>query len=183
MTLTYAENKQSVYHFAFTIPGTLFRKAKEWFKSKVPLNKDGNDDEVYFAFMDAHSFYFYDPDGNVVECIARNRCPGTSDTFSIKDVVDISEINLTVKNVLEEGKKLMKQGFQPIDHKPLTAHGLNFIGDFHSYFLLGPENRTWFFSDKRAVIGPVTVELARGMTVGVNGRGNIFFRQEEAREE
>jgi catechol-2,3-dioxygenase len=153
-------NKTPVYHFAFTIPGNLFKSAKEWIQSKVPLNTEEGDDEVYFEFLHSRSFYFYDSAGNVVEFIGRNSCISDKEAFSIDDVMNISEINLTVNDVLVEGKKLLNQGFKPLDNKSLNEKGLNFMGDFQGYFLLGPVNRTWFFSNKVSGAFPVTVELS-----------------------
>ncbi|MDN3956395.1 hypothetical protein [Sporolactobacillus laevolacticus] len=74
-----------------------------------------------------------------------------------------------------EGKKLLNQGFKPLDNKPLNEKGLNFMGDFKGYFLLGPVNRTWFFSNKVSGAFPVTVELSQGITVCAHSNGTISF--------
>ncbi|MDF2909893.1 MAG: hypothetical protein K0Q56_774 [Sporolactobacillus laevolacticus] len=170
-----ALNKTPVYHFAFTIPGNLFKSAKKWIQSKVPLNTEEGDDEVYFEFLNARSFYFYDSAGNVVEFIGRNSYISNKEVFSIDDVMNISEINLTVNDVLKEGKKLINQGFKPLDNEPLNEKKLNFMGDFKGYFLLGPVNRTWFFSNKVSGAFPVTVELSQGIIVRAHSSGTISF--------
>ena len=64
------EHKQ--YHLAFNIPSNLFQEAKEWIKFYTSLLVEDDEDEVYFETIDAHSLYFYDPDENVIELIARH---------------------------------------------------------------------------------------------------------------
>ncbi|RYL87878.1 hypothetical protein EWI07_14100 [Sporolactobacillus sp. THM7-4] len=162
-----------VYHFALTIPGSLFVSAKQWIKTKVTLNKEGNEDEVFFKFLNARSFYFNDPAGNIVEFIARENCLSDKKSFSIDDVTGISEINLTVKDVLRAGQLLNKQGYYPLKNEQLNERTLNFIGDFHAYFLLGPTHRTWFFSNKASVISPLTIDLDDGITVQVDQEGKL----------
>ncbi len=164
-------NSKPIYHFAFTIAGNHFIEAKNWFRSKVELNKEGNDDEVYFKFLDAHSFYFHDPAGNVVEIIARNAYRTENEPFTINKVITISEINLTVDDVLTDGEKLLSHGFDFLGEGPLEEDTLNFIGDPKAYFLLGPKGRTWFFSHHVSDTYPVTVELRGGKTVCVDEKG------------
>lgn len=101
--------EKSFYHFAFNIPKTQFKDSKEWAKNKVTLNKEDNEDEVYFKHLDAHSFYFIDPTNNIVEFISRNSIapPIREYTFSAQSVINISEINITTNNVVSVGEQLI----------------------------------------------------------------------------
>ncbi|MGM7703250.1 hypothetical protein ACSVDE_16070 [Pseudalkalibacillus sp. Hm43] len=143
----------------------------------MELNKEGSDDEVYFKFLDAHSFYFHDPAGNVVEIIARNAYSTENESFTIDDLITISEMNLTVDDVFSEGEKLLSHGFDFLGEGPLDADTLNFIGEQEAYFLLGPQGRTWFFSHHVSDIFPVKVELSGGKTVRVDEEGVLYVSE------
>lgn len=166
-------NKEYIYHYAFTIPENLFNHAKKMFKSKVSLNTEENDDEVYFKFLDAKSFYFNDPSNNVIELIARNSYQSDKNNFSINDIISISEINFTVDKVIQEASKLFEHGFKLIDGRSLKEDGLNFIGDNYGYLLVGPPKRNWFFSNQISKVSPVSVELKQGLIIELNENGKI----------
>ena len=68
------------YHFAFNIQSNMFNKAKSWVKEKVSLNLEDGEDEADFSHLPAHSLYFYDPSGNVVEYILRHKRCNKGDT-------------------------------------------------------------------------------------------------------
>lgn len=157
------------YHFAFTICHNQFDIAKKWVQDRVVLNKEEGDDEVHFKA--GKSLYFYDPSGNIVEFYARKSFENDKSTFSIEDIIEISEINITTRNVLKTGKELVEHGLTHIDNEPLSESALNFIGSKNVYFLVGPVGRVWFFSTKKAEVHPVTVELKDGIIVSVNEKG------------
>ncbi|MFJ7994521.1 VOC family protein [Peribacillus frigoritolerans] len=92
----YHHKEKPFYHFAMNIPTNLFTSAKAWAKSIVELNREEDDDEVYFSFLDAQSFYFLDPSGNIVEFISRYSVSPESaaESFSAQNVLCISEINI-----------------------------------------------------------------------------------------
>lgn len=165
------EQTKPFYHFAFTICANQFLPAKKWLQDKVTLNTEDGKDEVQFSR--GRSLYFEDPSGNIVEFYGRNYFVNNKSFFSIKDIIEISEMSLTTKNVMETGKKLLEHGLLHLDDEDLTEHALNFIGSDNVYFLVGPVGRVWFFSSKNAEIHPVTVELNGGMIVSVNKKGAL----------
>jgi catechol-2,3-dioxygenase len=58
------------------------------------------DDVVHFSHWNAHSIFFFDPAGNVVEYIARHDLENSaSGGFSSKDILYASEIGLIVDDV------------------------------------------------------------------------------------
>ncbi|WEG11297.1 VOC family protein [Pullulanibacillus sp. KACC 23026] len=168
-------NEQGVrkpfYHFAFTIPAELFLSAKKWAEKRVKLNRDKGADEV--TFNRGRSIYFEDPAGNIVEFYARNCFHAEADAFSIDEIIEISEINLTVNQVVRTGGVLVNLGFTHIDEGPLSETSLNFIGSPDVYFLVGPIGRVWFFSDKKAESHPVRVELVDRTVVSVDEKGDM----------
>jgi len=109
-TLTFTPGTVSdpFYHFAFNIPENKIVSALNWQKERTPLLpiperlRDSNypADVVNYSHWNAHSVFFLDPAGNVVEYIARhdlkNPAPGG---FSSRDLLYISEIGLIVDDV------------------------------------------------------------------------------------
>ncbi|GAA0337763.1 hypothetical protein GCM10008967_30030 [Bacillus carboniphilus] len=172
-----SSNHNPFYHFAITISGEHFSQAKKWAQSKVQLNKEDNEDEVYFKFLDAHSFYFEDPAGNVVEFIGRNSMNADQSSFSMKSLLDLSEVNITVEDVLDKGRAMLQEGFSEIFNQPLEPDSLNFLGNRDAYFLLGPVGRTWYFSNQLAESHPVTVELDTGRVVSLDHEGELKIRK------
>src|SRR5690554_7188718 len=81
------------YHFAFNIASNKIKEALEWLKSRVSILKNKDDDIVDFPAWNAESIYFYDPDKNILEFIARKNLDNkTEGDFSTEDIFEISEI-------------------------------------------------------------------------------------------
>jgi catechol-2,3-dioxygenase len=113
------------YHFAFNIPPNKFNEAKTWAKKRVSLNMEDGEDEIYFPHLPAHALYFDDPSGNVVEFIARYSVSGHStEPFSIKSVLNVSEIGLTVDDVFCAGKSLSDIGVTERDNREISKRNL-----------------------------------------------------------
>ncbi|KIL49099.1 VOC family protein [Jeotgalibacillus campisalis] len=169
-------NGKPLYHFAFNIPSAAFYPAKEWARDKVGLNKENGEDEVYFRAFDADSFYFEDPCGNVIEFIGRTGNNGEScETFSVDQLLNISEINLTTDDVLEAAEQLQKEGILA-ENKTIHPQELNFVGDGEAFILLGPPERTWYFSSHQAEIHPVVIEIDQMKRVELDQDGNVVIK-------
>ncbi len=165
-------NDNPFYHFAFNIPSNQFKEAKKWTESKVVLNREDDDDEVYFENLDAYSLYFLDPSENIVEFISRRSSPIVEGAFSPDAILNISEMNITTNDVNSVGHQLIEFGIPVRDDKPLKEQ-FNFLGSEGSFLLLGCEKRTWFFSDKDSEIHPSTIEVDKGKVIEVDRQGKI----------
>lgn len=155
--------QEKQYHFAFNIPGDAFKLAKNWLQQHVPLLVENGEDEIYFENIDAHSIYFYDPDENVVELIARHAVnPDKSlTTFSVQDMLDIGEMNVTTPDVAGVGTRFAELGIVRRDRQPVKPDFLNFLGEPEdgTHLLLGRAGRPWLFSPKIALTSPLVLEL------------------------
>jgi catechol-2,3-dioxygenase len=96
------------YHFAFNIPENKIVKALEWQKARTPLlpipeanRAAGYPAEVVdYRHWNAHSIFFLDPAGNVVEYIARHDLKNSDNSpFTWADILYASEIALVVDDV------------------------------------------------------------------------------------
>lgn len=158
------------YHFAFNIPSNQFNEAKSWVKERVKLNVEDGDDEAYFSFFDANALYFYDPAGNIVEFISRHASEEGTNPFSIENVLNISEIGLTVDDAIHAGKWLIDIGINKRDNDPLSQTSLNFMGEKSKgiFMILNQPGRRWIFSDKISAIYPLEIFTTAGNRIRVN---------------
>lgn len=112
--ITFVEDPQTVdgrapfYHFAFNIPENKIVQALEWQKARTPLlpipernRAAGYPPEVVdYSHWNAHSIFFLDPAGNVLEYIARHDLKNADrQPFSWGDILYASEIGLIVDDV------------------------------------------------------------------------------------
>lgn len=96
------------YHFAFNIPENKILKALDWQKARTPMlpipernRAAGYPPEIVdYRHWNAHSIFFLDPAGNVVEYIARHDLKnGDNAPFTWTDILYASEIALVVDDV------------------------------------------------------------------------------------
>jgi hypothetical protein len=96
------------YHFAFNIPENKIVGARTWQLKRSPLlpipadlrDPAFPDDVVDYRHWNAHSVFFLDPGGNVVEYIARHDLKNAArGPFGPKDILYASEIGLIVDDV------------------------------------------------------------------------------------
>ncbi|MFC7686538.1 VOC family protein [Ureibacillus sp. GCM10028918] len=173
--------EQKQYHFAFNIPSNLFKEAKEWIQRHTSLLKDKGQDEVYFESIDAHSFYFYDPEGNVVELIARQSINPIvhADQFTADEILSIGEINLTTDDLLGVGQKLLTLEIPVLNNAKLDETSLNFMGQWNSnaYILLGPAKRNWYFSTKNAVVSRISIVVNDQLHLSIDKNGIFHYQK------
>lgn len=102
------EGRAPFYHFAFNIPENKILQALEWQKARTPMlpipegNRAGGypPEVVDYSHWNAHSIFFLDPAGNVVEYIARHDLKNADRSpFTWTDIQYVSEIALVVDDV------------------------------------------------------------------------------------
>ncbi|WP_040212891.1 VOC family protein [Clostridium polynesiense] len=165
-TLHKDEEYNHFYHFAFNINTDTFKEAKNWVQARTVLSKEADEDEAEFEDAGAMAFYFEDPAGNIVEFIARETSPNASESgFSPENVLGVSEIGVTVKDMKREAERLIDMGILPRNNEPINYDKyLNFMGEYEDgvYIILAPLGRRWIFSDKKGVEAPVIIKTNKG---------------------
>ncbi|MEH7333141.1 hypothetical protein V7161_10930 [Neobacillus drentensis] len=146
------------YHFAFNIPNNKLDKAVNWLNSKVDLIKYEEKQIIHFESWNAHSLYFEDPAGNILEFIARHNLSNKKQgPFSFKDILNISEIGLPVDNVLGAVEAL-HSSFGLSTWRPPTET-FSTIGDEHGLIIAVSKGRQWFMSDIIADHHPIKIKI------------------------
>jgi len=150
------------YHFAINIPANKIEEAKAWLSGRVDLTwiEDYKSDIADFVNWHAKSVYFFDSAGNILELIARFDLDNkTDDPFSSAQFLSISEVGLVFKeDEFNERTEILLQQYQLsyFDKQPPLPH-FRAVGDDEGLFIIVPENRNWYPTDKPSGIFPMEV--------------------------
>ena len=167
-----------VYHVAVSIPENLFEEGKHWAKARVQLNQESGTDEVYFSSWDAHSCYFEDPAGNVLELISRHQLNNTGEPpFSSDDLLAVSEIATGAHDVPAIVQQLNETGFPTLG----TAYNaFAAVGDPHGLIIIKKRGDRWYFSNQPVDIHPLDLTVNGGLTLAFrNEEGILSIRTSE----
>jgi len=153
------------YHFAFNVPVRRFSDAFEWIDAKLEiLPIDGGSLPIAaYPRWNAQSFYFYDNNGSVLECIVRFDLPDepSGPQFSSKDFLEISEIGIPSKNVEARIAEFEAKGvplFPPGPRRPEFSP----MGDNRGLLLVVEEGRPWIPTNHEAEPHPLRVRAEGG---------------------
>lgn len=151
-TLKLGEDKSfdSVYHLAFNIPENKLAEALNWCKKKklrlIPASDGGFIEE--FGSWHAHSVYFYDNNGNILEFIARHDLRNSQhSSFESNRILNISEIGIVKDHPLEFGEELSeKYGFD-FFAKHCSSEIFTVLGDDEGLLVIVKTQRHWHLTD------------------------------------
>lgn len=110
--LTFIETKSThIYHFCFLIPSNKIYEALEWFEKRGNILLIESQRKIqHFESWNAHSFYFFDPSGNIVEFIARQELKNESNVaFDSNSILCINEIGMPTKDILATNELLERE--------------------------------------------------------------------------
>lgn len=148
----------SIYHVAFNIPENQLAAAKGWLKARLPLLQNGDSDEWVFPDWNAHTVYYLDADGNILEAIARHNLPTAStQPFTAHSFLSISEIGLAAPDV----RTFCQQLHAALGVNRWRGNDTNFaaVGDEEGLFIVAVNGRLWNGNEAPAQPLPTTVVL------------------------
>lgn len=167
---TVRDESRPFYHMAFNIPENKVEEAREWLAQRVEIIENEQSPVVFFEAWNAHSLYFADPAGNLIELIARHNLENaTSVPFTSRDFLCVSEIGMPVEEVLatvedlEVGLGILPWRGPSADFAPM--------GDEHGLLIMVSIGRTWFMSDEQARFHPVAVTIRGDRELDIRLRG------------
>ncbi len=158
------ENAHPQYHFAFSIPKNKVQEARQWLEQRTPLIPNPESETItHFVHWNAHAMYFYDPQGNIVEFIAREDLPATPDEhFSPESIMAINEIGLVVDAPLEWAQQYVtKAPVSFFERGPITET-FTALGDDEGLLIVPQPGRHWFPTRMAAEKHPMHVILSSG---------------------
>lgn len=165
LTFTRTNNEHGgIAHFAFNIPENQFAAAKQWLQERTPLwrNTDGGD-EFFFEAWNAHALYFNDPDGNILELIARHTLPSASDQpFSGQSILNISEIGVVTDDVRAQVAAIAARIGAAVYCGP-GSESFTPVGDEEGLFIVVKRGRLWF-GDRGKAAERIPITVVTGTT-------------------
>lgn len=149
------EHGKPFYHMAFNIPENKILEAHDWQKSRTPLDRlnanlrdsEMPEDVVHFRHWNAHSIFFWDPAGNLIEYIARHDLKNKAEgSFSTKDILYASEIGFISEEVTSTALEMKKA----LGLEQYRGGDDNFraLGDEHGLLLVIIRGRRWGYEEK-----------------------------------
>lgn len=172
-------NENCKYHFAFNIPENQVLDSANWIRKYADIIAFEDKEIVDFPNWNAHSVYFKDPAGNILEFIARHNLENQSNKkFDAQSILEISEIGIPVENISNMYNELKDQlNFELYwgDMEKFAA-----IGHEKCLFITVPLNRPWFPSeDVLSKKWPIELEISKGESVKTLRKVNsdyLFFK-------
>ena len=163
-----ASDDAPFYHFAFNIPENKLESARRWQKRRTPLIRRGNQEVIHFRNWNAHSVFFNDPAGNILEYIARHDLDNAANgDFSPADMLYASEIGLVVDDVPETVDAVKQQLKLGVYRGMFNAFAP--LGDAHALLILVKRNRLWTPDKTRAAkVHPVRATIRGERTGSLN---------------
>jgi hypothetical protein len=149
-------------HFAVNVGD--FDAAREWARTQANLLQE----DVPFYAWRARAAYYFDPVGNLVELIARERAPGD------ELLLEVSEIGVPVADVGAAVEFLEAELGLP--HFSGDRENFSAVGDDRGLFIVVPVGRAWLFTDIRASEAPVrvTIEGSEAREVRLPGSSHVI---------
>lgn len=134
------------HHLAVTVPPDAGAAAHRWLAGRADLlTHDGATRFETAPGWDAESVYVGDPDGMVLELVARRRRPGPlgSATFGPGALLGVSEVGVPVDDVRATAARLRATcGLEPFGADPSSTFGA--VGDDEGLLVLVAPGRPWF---------------------------------------
>ncbi|KUG08777.1 VOC family protein [Solirubrum puertoriconensis] len=133
------------YHFALTVPHNQLQAAYGWLAARTPLLPFLNGEPIAdFPNWQAQAFYFYDPAGNILECIARFELPNaTAEPFGPTHFLGLSEAGIVTDNVPRTGATLAKTHGIPDFCRGPKLPNFAAMGTDEGLLILTQEGRGW----------------------------------------
>jgi catechol 2,3-dioxygenase-like lactoylglutathione lyase family enzyme len=132
------------YHVAFNIPQNQIEAAKAWGSARAPLIAMDSQDIYFFENWNAHSIYFCDAEGNILECIAHHTLPNSSHApFGPAALLSVCEIGLAVPDVISAARQMV-QDYQVEVFRGQENNSFMSVGDPNGMLIVVKEGREWF---------------------------------------
>ncbi|RAJ09005.1 VOC family protein [Arenibacter echinorum] len=143
-------NSATPYHFAINIPANKEVEAFQWLKCRLTILKDDQDEIIDFRAWNAKAIYFYDPDKNILELIARKNLKNESEqNFGPEQFLEISEIGVPTRNI-ESEFSILKDAMR-IEIYDGGFGNFCAIGDENGLFIcIDREHKKWYPTNDRA---------------------------------
>lgn len=150
--LAAAAERPHRYHFALDVPAARFDAALDWLAQRcTPIAAPGGQTRFHSESWNADMLYFTDPQGSILELIARRTLPHADDPpappgspFDAAEITAVSEIGLAVDSVPDAVARLSASipGLAPYNGP--GSDTFTAVGDHHGLLIVVSRERIWF---------------------------------------
>ncbi len=157
------------YHLAFAVPLARFDAARRLVAAQTPLIAADGDEVIEHAGWDAVAFYFRDPAGSILECIARRAGPADAAGAPEAPAIGaVCEVGIVVDEVPAMAATLRAElgvaPFRGSEGETFTA-----LGDDEGLLIVVRRGREWYPSTGLAA-APAPLQLALTLDDGSRRR-------------
>lgn len=165
--------RQPFYHLAFSVPYNQFDAAVRWLEQRTAILPFCGDHRIAeFPDWEARAVYFHDPEGNILELIARKALPNApSALFPRTPIVGLSEIGIVADNVDLACQALHDHYGVPYFARGPRLRDVAAMGDDEGLFIVSQTGRGWWPTLRPAERHPLKVSIERD---GVASRFQLF---------
>lgn len=132
-------------HFAFNIPEHRLEDAEAWLQARCDLIPDNAGEVVIHSEnWNADSLYFYDPDGNIGELIARHTQPAPhAGAFDSSALLCVSEVGISTHDPAATARLACEQLNASVYRTELNDTFVP-VGDEDGLFIIVKTGRLWY---------------------------------------
>ncbi|MCY0869244.1 MAG: glyoxalase/bleomycin resistance/dioxygenase family protein [Firmicutes bacterium] len=154
------------YHFAFDVREDRLSAGMKWLTARgVDLIAYEGDTLIDHADWNAHACYFRDPDGNIVEFIARHRLANArgsaAGSFDGADITCVSEVGWPVDDVFAQVDRLAADLGLEV-WRSQRSDQFTPVGGEDGLLIVVPIGRPWFPTPDVAGVGSTRVTIRGG---------------------
>lgn len=155
--------RQPFYHLAFSVPHNQFEAAVAWLEQRATILPFCGDQRIAeFPHWEARAVYFHDPDGNILELIARQALPAAPGAgFDRTPIVGLSEIGLVADHVELACQALHEHYGVPYFARGPRLRDFAVLGDDEGLFVVSQTGRGWWPTLRPAERHPLEVAIER----------------------
>jgi catechol 2,3-dioxygenase-like lactoylglutathione lyase family enzyme len=164
--LEFVQGQAHRYHLAFAWPRNQWKAGVNWLGQRVPL-LTGEEGQTHFEFdfWQARSVYFWDPAGNLLEAIVRDRLEEDRPQL---EWLWVAEVGLVVEQVPRAVEQLNLPVFGP------SRENFCALGGEDGLLILVEQGRTWYpTSDFLAASAPLWIGLENGIVEWAPGSSEL----------
>lgn len=184
--ITFERSEQKyIYHYCFLLPCNQLEAAIKWLNPRLDILKiEGERVIENFDTWNAHSIYFYDGAGNIVEFIVRHDLKNqtTKERFDLSQILCLNEIGMPTSDAKKINQQIEKELNSKYWKGDLERFGTNGTQDGLFLLVNNEIKKEWF---------PTTLQTQSSPFYGVfevenylyalqfkNARMNVFDKKE-----
>lgn len=152
------------YHVAFTVPANQIDAAQAWLQARLPLLPVHEGECIAdFRNWQAQALYFHDPNGTILECIARRPLPNASAApFGPASLLGLSEVGVVVPDVPAFCQFAARAlGIPPFARGPVGPE-FAALGTDDGLLVVSKDGRGWVPTRRPAEAYPLRLTLRHG---------------------